>query len=224
MKRCGEAPSGMILSSMAYNRRCRKTTFGVSNRIGFLRQLKDSGVSPAPPYPPQYHGPSGEGQEFALGISIAGSAGNDYILGPVSTFGRLDALKRLPNSLQASCVESGKQVQVISPTSHDAKAEVLPKIGFKHFLMTQRDTKSPTPRVLMKPLESNDPKRSFKDKYKDTKASILPMPDSHFNCSEEYRYGRTFVDEEGLKAKNMYRLKIKNYISDKNASNSKIFA
>jgi hypothetical protein len=215
MKRCGDAPPGMILSSMAYNKRCRKTTFGVSNRIGFLRELKDSGRSPAPPYPPQY-----QGQEFALGISIAGSAGNDNILGPVSNFGRLDG-NALPKKsiIETSGNKALDQGQYNSSKRHD---EVPPTaIGFKHVIMSEKGSyfvdKSINHR---KPQESNDPKRSFKDKYQDTKASILPMADSHFNCSEEYRYGRTFVDEEGLKAKEMYRLKIKN-VKDKNASNSK---
>jgi hypothetical protein len=49
------------------------------------------------------------------------------------------------------------------------------------------------------------------------------MPDSHFNCSEEYRYGRTFIDEQGLKAKEMYQLKLKNHVADKNQTNSNIF-
>lgn len=230
MKRCGEAPPGMILSSMAYNRRCRKTTFGVSNRIEFLRKLKDLGVSPAPPYPPQYHGPSGEGQEFALGISIAGSAGNDYILGPVSNFGRLDGkvlTNRPPNSFESSVINAANHTQgIISSVKSDNKSDNTSKIGFKHILMSEPNylekEKSNISKSLISLKCSTEPKMS-KGMYKGTKASIFPMPDSHFNCSEEYRYGRTFVDEEGLKSKKMYRLKIENYVSDKNASNAKIF-
>ena len=87
---CGMAPSGMITNSLAYSPRNRWTTFGRSNRIPFLLQLRqDLGKeSVRAPYPPSYHGAGGEGN--ALGLTMAGSAGNERILGPVFTYGRID--------------------------------------------------------------------------------------------------------------------------------------
>ena len=221
--RCGNSPPGMIQSSMAYSKRCRKTTFGFSNRISFLRKLKDSGVSPAPPYPPQYHGPSGEGQQFALGLSIAGSAGNDYILGPVSNFGRLDrvisknAVIKRNDEIHAVCKLQSAEIR----DSNDSQ-EALKNFGFQNILMTEKQFQKGNQSSFKKDASKEIPKDAYY-KYKDTKASILPMPDSHFNCSEEYRYGRTFIDEQGLKAKEMYQLKLKNHVADKNQTNSNIF-
>ena len=82
----------MITKSLSYSPRARNTTFGKSNRILFLRQMRDGlgDASVRPPYPPTYHGPCGEGQQFALGLTLAGSAGSDRILGPVCTYGRTD--------------------------------------------------------------------------------------------------------------------------------------
>ena len=155
---------------MAYNRRCRKTTFGLSNRISFLRSLKDAGASPAPPYPPQYHGPSGEGREFALGLSIAGSAGNDYILGPVSNFGRLDGkvlIHRPPNSFESTVLNASDQM--IKPV---VSVDRTAKIGLKYLLMSEKG--------------SNHVEISSKIKVNnDDKNSILPMPSYEINSMKK---------------------------------------
>ena len=42
-----------------------------------------------PRYPAAYHGPGGEGMQFALGLSLAGSAGSERILDNVCTYGTL---------------------------------------------------------------------------------------------------------------------------------------
>ncbi len=113
---CSQAPPGMITKSLAYSSRCRKTTFGKSNRIVFLRQLRDDEGQGRvrPPYPPAYHGPCGEGQQFALGLTLAGSAESDRILGPICTYGKMDRKfdhPQCPTSLPLSAkTEKGKRI------------------------------------------------------------------------------------------------------------------
>ena len=46
--------------------------------------------SSRPAYPAAYHGPGGgEGRQFALGLSLAGSAGDQHVLDCVCTYGNL---------------------------------------------------------------------------------------------------------------------------------------
>ena len=163
-KYCSEAPSGMITKSLAYSSRSRNTTFGKSNRIEFLRQLRDAegAGTVRPPYPPSYHGPGGEGQQFALGLTLAGSAESDRILGPICTYGNVDRKfhhPRCPTSFPVSPTVANRMFPIIVciflKTNFNeimpAKTYQDPRTAhsMKEFLMLDEDTRLKTRCVFL---------------------------------------------------------------------------
>jgi hypothetical protein len=222
---CSFAPPGMITKSLAFSPRHRNTTFGKSNRIPFLRKIQESVGEPSvrPPYPPSYHGPCGEGMQFALGLTLAGSAGPNRILGPVCTYG--DGKDYINRPRGMSELKDGPDLNMRAKSFAATYATFSSgdrpyTSSMKQILMRDVDlgpsSKKSVEKIPRIRTALPDSKLIVHTRYsantdwaRDTKMTIQASPGSDFAISEAQRLTRgSFVDELDLRKKQAYRLKL----------------
>ena len=83
-KYCSISHPSMVPKSLAYFSRHRVATFGKSNRLPFLCAIYTTKgpCSVRPFYSATYDGTGGQGRQYALGLSVTESIGDDRILAP----------------------------------------------------------------------------------------------------------------------------------------------
>ncbi|KAI8922695.1 hypothetical protein BC831DRAFT_437500 [Entophlyctis helioformis] len=246
---CSMAPAGMVLKTLAFTQRHRGTTFGVSNRIQFLRDVYTANGPTCirKPFPAAYHGPGGEGRQFALGLSLAGSAGDDRVLDAACTYG---PLKPLPNGrLRSKGAEQQGTNAAFCPLSglNRGASEALPARRFddphapRHIRDvihinggewqsaasdSGTDVKRPIARLVSKTSHEPAAHATINTRYAcntewkhKTHVTVQAPSESHFYMSEPDRFTHLpFVDDDQLLRRQNYRAKIETYVRDKNTN------
>eukprot|EP00842_Homolaphlyctis_polyrhiza_P003916 jgi/Hompol1/4525/HPOL_003687-RA len=178
-------------------------------------------------YPAAFHGPGGEGRQFALGLSLAGSAGDEHVLDTACTYGtlRYDAASRR----LAKKDEPAVSAIVSDPLAPRSICDVL-HMKTASWRQEPDHNKVKVPRHVPGHPQSGQLSSasraapSINTRYsansewgRATHVLVQAPTTSHFYQAEQDRLQNLpFVDDEQISKRTNYKLKLQKYVRDKN--------
>ncbi|KAK6096892.1 hypothetical protein MT418_002542 [Batrachochytrium dendrobatidis] len=215
-----ELDVGAIYNTMAYISRCRRTTYGKSNRLHFLKAMFDTVTSKSacPVYPAAHHG-YGEAKKLMLGSSITESAKNIRTLTNKSDVEAQTISNVFPTLAPASTVDIKlKQSIPIDPEAPKSIRDVIGIQGgnWKSQSSHQNPTKNKSESNQLTQ-QANTRYSANREWHHSTHATVQASEQSHFFQPEKERWLHLpFVDDIGAAKRASYKFKLEHFVRDKN--------
>ncbi|KAL5035262.1 hypothetical protein BDV3_005220 [Batrachochytrium dendrobatidis] len=216
-----ELDVGAIYNTMAYISRCRRTTYGKSNRLHFLKAMFDTVTSKSacPVYPAAHHG-YGEAKKLMLGSSITESAKNIHTLTNKSDVEAQTISNVFPTLAPASTVDIKLKQSI--PIDPEAPKSIRDVIGIQGGNWRSQSSSHQNP--TKNKSESNQLTQQANTRYSanrewhhSTHATVQASEQSHFFQPEKERWLHLpFVDDIGAAKRASYKFKLEHFVRDKN--------